>query len=418
MLDPDALNVWHDQQIVGYLQQDAQGRISFVYDQDWLNTGFQISCTLPLQIAEFTAEEGTAHCFFANLLPEAGAREQIVRDLKITDTDFNLLRAIGGECAGALSILETQYAPSHAGSYYPLDDAGLKKILLGKGRPLSLKIKGHTRLSLAGAQNKCPVLVNESGYWLPQNESPSNTILKFELNDYRHLPAYETFTTLLARRLGLPVVDIQLKQYEGIFFAEVKRYDRYVSTQGEVVRMHQEDLCQALGYGYNKKYQEEGGPGFVDCFHLIKAKSSRPLVDLPNLLGWLVFNVLVGNSDAHAKNISLLYTKEGLCLAPFYDLICTRAIERVDYHLAMSVGKKRNPSLIGQEHWRELARQCELPDTLVFKQVTTMAKTLLGILTMCTKEFQQLYGDYPALIRIEQLVKKQCGRILSGFGPG
>lgn len=415
MIDPDGLNVWHNQNIVGYLQQNAQGQMSFVYDQDWLKQGFAISCTLPLQIEEFTADEGIAHRFFANLLPEAGARDHIVRDLKITNTDFNLLRAIGGECAGALNILEAQYVPTQKSSYHPLNNSDLKKILLRKGQPFHWEDGELPRLSLAGAQNKCPILIKDDGYWLPKREAPSNAILKFELSDYRHLPAYETFTTLLAKKVGLPVVNIQLRQHEGIFFAQVKRYDRLVSNEGKITRLHQEDLCQALDYGYNKKYQEEGGPSFSECYRLVQRKSALPLVDLPNLLNWIIFNVLAGNSDAHAKNLSLLYSSNGIRLAPFYDLICTRAIERIDYRLAMAVGAERNPSLVTQKHWNELAKQCGLAAKVVLKQVEEMAQKLLLALPECIGEFNQNYCDYPALTRIEQVVKKQCTRTLAGF---
>lgn len=415
MIDPDGLNVWHNQDIVGYLQQNSQGQISFAYDSDWLKKGFAISCTLPLQAEEFAAQEGIAHRFFANLLPEAGAREQAVRDLKITNTDFNLLRAIGGECAGALNILEAQYVPNQKSSYHLLSDSDLKKILLRKGQPFRWEEGELPRLSLAGAQNKCPILIDDEGYWLPKREAPSNAILKFELSDYRHLPAYETFTTLLAKKIGLPVVDIQLRQHEGIFFAQVKRYDRLVSNERKIIRLHQEDLCQALGYGYDKKYQEEGGPSFSECYRLVQSKSAQPLVDLPNLLNWMIFNVLAGNSDAHAKNLSLLYSSKGTRLAPFYDLICTRAIERIDYRLAMAVGTERNPSLVTPRHWSEMAEQCGLAARVVLKQVEEMARKLLVALPECVYEFNQSYSNYPALTRIEQVVRKQCTRVLAGF---
>ncbi len=107
MLDPEGLNVWSDQRLVGYLWRNTQGLIGFRYDDNWLaQGGFAISHTLPLRNGDFVPDEGLAHRFFANLRPEGGVRDQIVRDLKIPNTDFNLLRAIGGECAGALSILE------------------------------------------------------------------------------------------------------------------------------------------------------------------------------------------------------------------------------------------------------------------------------------------------------------------------
>ena len=123
-------------------------------------------------------------------------REQIVRDLKLPDTDFDLLRAIGGECAGALSILPVDRQPSSERKYHRLSDSDLATLALRRGRiDLAWALDERPRLSLAGAQSKCPVLVRDDHYFLPRGEAPSSHILKFELADYRHLPAYESFTT-------------------------------------------------------------------------------------------------------------------------------------------------------------------------------------------------------------------------------
>ena len=195
MSDPDVLNVWSGQRLVGRLRRDSFGHISFRYDPDWPSTGgCAISQTLPLGPEEFTAEEGVAHRFFANLLPEGSFRERIVRDLKISDTDFNLLRAIGGECAGALSVLPEQQQPSTEQSYRPIEDEELTALVSQRGHPYSWSEK-KPRFSLAGAQNKFPILVREGEYLLPQGGSPSSHILKFEIEGYRNVPAYETFAT-------------------------------------------------------------------------------------------------------------------------------------------------------------------------------------------------------------------------------
>jgi serine/threonine-protein kinase HipA len=320
MIDHNSLNVWSGESLVGYLWRNSLGQIGFNYDDDWLGSAnsFQLSITLPFQREDYSPEEGLAHRFFANLLPEGGAREQIVRDLKISNTDFDLLRAIGGECAGALSILRTEQTPSTDHKYFPLPDEELANLVKRKGQPSTWKGNDRPRLSLAGAQNKCPVLFSHGEYWLPQNESPSTHILKFEITDYRHLPAYETFTTYLAGRVGLEVVDISLqyatkangKSQEP--YARILRYDRVINDEGQIVRYHQEDFCQALGYGHEKKYQEHGGASFVDCYKLLYEVSSNPAEDCDRLLRWQIFNVLAGNSDGHAKNLSLLYYPSGV----------------------------------------------------------------------------------------------------------
>ena len=168
--------------------------------------------------------------------------------------------------------------------------------------------------------------------------------LKFELTDYRHLPAYETFTCLLARQIGLPVVDIELQSIKKRFYAQIESYDRVWDERGEVQRLHQEDICQALGYGHEKKYQDSGGSSFAQCYQLLQDVSTDPAINTQDLLRWKIFNVLTGNSDGHARNLSLLYLPNGeIRLSSFYDLVCTRAIERIDFHLTFDIGGQRDP---------------------------------------------------------------------------
>lgn len=410
MIDPDALNIWNEQSLVGYLWRNPLGYIGFRYDDQWLEQGgFAISCTLPLGHNDFTPEDSIAHRFFANLLPEGGAREQIVRDLKIANTDFDLLRAIGGECAGALSVLPVEQQPSTEYKYHPITDEELANMVARRGHVHTWSASERPRLSLAGAQNKCPILVQEGTFLLPLKASPSSHILKFELADYRHIPAYEVFTTLLAGAAGLPVVDIQLRIVGKTHYTLIERYDRQRDEHGQQVRLHQEDFCQALGYGYERKYQEDGGPTFADCYHLVQDVSTDPANDLQYLLRWQIFNVLAGNSDGHAKNLSLLYLENGeIRLAPFYDLVCTRAIERIDYHLAFAVGEERNPGVITSKHWATLAKQCDLRPQFLLSLVEEVTTRLRDTLKSTRETFEASFGEYPALQRIEQIVTKQC----------
>lgn len=410
--DPDGLNVWNNQQPVGYLWRNAQGLIGFRYGEEWLaQGGFPISCTLPLKHGDFAPEENLAHRFFANLLPEGNARDRIVRDLGIADTDFDLLRAIGGECAGALSILQTEHRPSTECEYREISGDELTDMVTRRSRPYAWAANERPRLSLAGAQDKCPVLVKNDVYWMPRKEAPSSHILKFEVPDYRHLPAYEAFTTLLAGATGLPVINIQLRTAAGTHYALIERYDRYRTEDGRMTRLHQEDFCQALGFGHERKYQEDNGPAFADCYRLVQDVSGDPANDLQHLLRWQIFNVLAGNSDGHAKNLSLTYRSNGeIRLAPFYDLICTRAIEHIDYRLAFSLGGERSPGLVSRRHWGTLAQQCGLRPRFLLDQVQDMADRLQQQLQPVRQTFEHLYGSYAALQRIEQVVTRQCQR--------
>ncbi len=413
MIDPDALNVWNEQRLVGYLWRNEIGYIGFRYDPAWITSGgFAVSCTLPLTTDDFAPEDGIAHRFFANLLPEGGVRDHIVRDLKISNTDFDLLRAIGGECAGALSIFPVEQIPSAERDYHPLSDEELARLIARRGHIYTGGLAGERpRLSLAGAQDKCPVLVRDDAYFLPQKEAPSSHILKFELPDYRNLPAYETFTTHLARSIGLPVVNIELHTLERQSYALIVRYDRVLDVQGEIQRLHQEDFCQALGYGHEKKHQDSGGPSFAQCYRLLQDTSSDPAIDTQHLLRWQIFNVLAGNSDGHAKNLSLLHQPNGETrLAPFYDLVCTRAIERIDYHLAFDVGGERDPGVITTAHWNMLAKQCDVRPKFLGKLVEETATRLVENMVPTKEAFEIQFGPYPVLQRIEKIVRKQCHR--------
>lgn len=416
MIDNDALHVWFKHKLVGYLWRNQIDYIGFRYDTNWIQSGgFPISRMLPLSNDDFDENTGVAHRFFANLLPEGGAREHIVRDLKIANSDFELLRAIGGECAGALSVLSVEREPSTAFRYHPLDEDDMSQLISRRGHIYANQsFEERPRLSLAGAQDKCAVMFEDQKYFNPTGDAPSTHILKFESADYRHLPLYEAFTTYLARQIGLPVVDIELREIDTRSYAQIERYDREVRDDGHIDRIHQEDFCQALGYAHTKKYQHDGGPEFADCLNLVRDTSDDPVVDTQRLLQWQIFNVLAGNSDGHAKNLSLLYHPDGqIRLTPFYDLICTRAVERIDANLAFDIGGQRNPALVGADDWDTFSEQCDIGRRYVAGLVIEIAEKLVGSLALAKSEFQLRYGTQPALQRIEKVVQRQCTRALA-----
>ncbi len=422
MNDTNSLNVWSEDRLVARLWRDKfnpQG-MGLRYAEDWVNNGgFAISQTLPLKTDEFPVQSGGggAQQFFANLLPESGARIRIVRDLKIPDTDFDLLRAIGGDCAGALSLLPTNETPAAEQLYSLISDEKLHNLVMRRGSSyVGISKDKLPRLSLAGAQDKCPVLVRDDQFLLPLREAPSSHILKFEIPDYKNVPAYETFTTMLARRAGLPVVDIRLCSLKENDYVCIERYDRYEDAEAVIHRLHQEDFCQALGYGFQNKYEDDAGPTFAQCYQLVQEASTEPAIDLPNLLRWQIFNVLAGNSDGHAKNLSLLYgLGNDVRQAPFYDLVCTRAIERIADNLAFRVGGEQNPQLIRLQHWEVEAKNCGIRPKFLLGLVQDMAQKLMASLAQTRADFDERYGPYPALQRVELVVRKQCARTLKEF---
>lgn len=411
----EILNVWYEQRLVGKVWRNMAGSIGFCYESDWVSgSGFMISCSLPLQEREFAPEDKVAHYWFANLLPEGDMREKIIKERKLPDTDFMLLRALGGECAGALSILPLDQEPTESRQYEQLADKDLSALVLRRGHPYIDWSKGHyPRLSLAGAQYKCPVLFTDDQYYVPKSAAPTSHILKFDPQHYRNVPAYETFTTQLAASINLPVIDIVLCSIARNRFVRISRYDRIWDKDHKIRRLHQEDFCQALGLSSESKYQEDGGPSFADCYCLVQNISSNPVADAKHLLRWQIFNILVGNSDGHAKNLSLLYAQDGqIRLAPFYDLICTRAIVHIDHRIAVYVGGKRDPGTIALTHWHDLAKQCNVTTKSINKLILEVAEGLLQGVSSEREIFEEHYGPYPALQRIERIVNKQCQRIL------
>ncbi len=423
MTDPDTLHVWYEDRLVGFLWRNVTNQVGFQYCDEWLtgSNGFAISISLPLSSDPYQPEDALAHRFFANLLPEGRVREHIVRDLKIPDSDFDLLRAIGGECAGALSILTDDREPAVETAYREFTATTFQDLILRKGQIYAGPHTGVTahqfpRLSLAGAQEKCPVLLRKGQFFLPQGEAPSSHILKFAITDYRHVPAYETVLTDLARRIGLHTATVEFHYLHVNEYAHdylvIERYDREVTADGEVRRLHQEDFCQALGVGRERKYETGGGIGFTECFRLLREVSSEPALDAEQLLRWQIFNYLAGNSDGHAKNLSLLCQRDNtIRLAPFYDLVCTRAIERIDPKLALAVGGEQMPGNIQPVHWQRLAAALDIKFGYLQTLVIETAERVRQEIGPAVEAFQRKHGDYPALQRVLQVVERQCRKL-------
>lgn len=413
MNDPDTLTVWIGNYLVGELKRISYRQFDFRYSQNWIKqSGYAISQTLPLRDEIFSGEDNVAQRFFGNLLPEGAVRNRIIRDHKIPDADFDLLRAIGGECAGALSILQNDQQPNGNLHYYQLTQEEIAELITYRRVAKNWSTHEYPRLSLAGAQDKCPILIDNGKFLLPLKQSPSSHILKFEVPDYPHLPAYEAFVTQLGKSVELPVVDIRLHFKQDKYFIVVLRYDRIIDKKNKIQRLHQEDFCQAMGYSHAFKYEQYGGPAFGRCCELVRDVSSEPALDLELLLRWQIFNVLAGNSDGHAKNLSLLYFEDGqIRLAPFYDLICTRAIEQIDHKLAFSVGGQRNPEQITRKNWLNMAKQCGVRPQFLLGLVKDLSSKLQKNLKKTKVDFESQFGEYPALQRVEYVTKKQCRKM-------
>ena len=400
---------------VGVLRAGPDGVISLQYVPTWLalETAFPVSLSLPLRNAPYVG--GAAHAFFANLLPEGGVREAVCRRLGISEgNDVALLRAIGGECAGALTIVDPE-APMRSSSehdYEELSDRRLQSLVTDE-QVVPLLVGGETtRLSLAGAQDKVPVALLNGKVHLPLAGSPSTHILKLPHHRYAHIPVNEAFVMGLAAKLGLDAVAVTLFTRTEPPSLLVQRYDRPTSDDPwPVTRLHQEDLCQALGLPPTRKYEQEGGPSLADVIGLVRANVSKPVVDVGRILEWQVFNVVVGNSDGHGKNLSLLHDGDRPRLAPFYDLLSTRHYAGLDPHLAMSVGGTRNPDELDRGRWTSLAKQLDVGAGVVIDIARSIAERTLEAIGPWTGELRERHGEQSILQKLPKAIARRARRL-------
>lgn len=345
-------------QPVGVLSQDPQGKMNFVY----LPAAHQVlSLSLPLTDASYGHERCEA--YFGGLLPESeSARKAIGLRFGINPKNtFSLLKAIGHDCAGAVSLHApdapiTEREPLSLKGRVLTDAELATHIRELPRKPLFIGVEG-LRLSLAGAQDKAAVCLLDNQVALPEDFNPTTYILKPAIDLLDGTVQNEVLCLRLAARLGLNVPEVQIRQVEDLSYLLVQRYDREILSDGRLRRIHQEDFCQALSVASAYKYQREGGPGFKECFDLLK-RTSRPALDRTQLAETMVFNFLVGNMDAHGKNFSLLHKTAGLTrMAPLYDVLCTRVYEGLTDRMAMKVGSEYEVSRVFSRHWEAMCKE-------------------------------------------------------------
>lgn len=350
------LFVWHHAAPVGSLSLNDEGRWSFRYDPGW--NAFALSPHLPIgDVREDLAHQRTVEWFFDNLLPEGTLRLALANRAGIRDASaWQLLSSYGQDTAGALSILPNDVTPSEQQVYTPLPVARLSEMIerSREGFPLMAQ-EGAMRMSLAGVQEKIALrFLPDGSFWLAQGSTPTTHILKPENPNkkYPFCPANEWYCVSLADAVGLKVPRVHLLSAAGHRIYVIDRYDRRETAQG-IRRIHQIDLCQARNVPPSKKYEDEAGLSAVDLFAI--ARSCRvPVAAKSAAMSWMAFNYLIGNGDAHAKNVSFLMTGGKPDPAPAYDLLCVDAYHQ-DRHLTMSIGGMNQAGWVEGCHWDAFA---------------------------------------------------------------
>lgn len=414
------LEVWWDGRLAGRLTQDQHGELGFAYVQDWLNDDDMqpLSASLPKRVEPFSRRE--CRPFFGGLLPEESQRDAAAQALGVSrGNDFALLDRLGGDVAGALQLLppgETPAVPALNQQPIPLDDAGLIRVLDALPvRPLLAGEEG-LRLSLAGAQSKVPVVLMDGAVALPAPGQPTTHILKPPIARLSVTTENEVFVMRLAAAVGLDVAPVEARVVRDRTFLLVRRYDRAIGDDGVVRRIHQEDFCQALGVPPETKYASEGGPTLKDCFGLLRRVAARPAVDVLKLLDAVIFNVIVGNADAHGKNFSILYEAEGPRLAPLYDLLATVAYPELSPKFAMKIGKRATLAELDARGWAAFAADTGLGLPFIRRRVGEICERVTATAKEVAGTLASPGLDEAALDRFADLALDRAARCAATLG--
>jgi serine/threonine-protein kinase HipA len=410
-----SLPVYFEQRLVGTIDVDKSGP-GFTYASDWigLRGAFPISTTMPLKSERIAPD--TFLPWAANLLPESEQLRTLGQLLGMARSDvIGLLSAIGGDTAGALSI--GQAGRSSSVQWRPVGKPEeLERIIEELPNKPFLVGEEGVSMSLAGVQSKVAVAADDDGHiCIPMNGSPSTHILK---PDSARLPGSvqnEAFCFALVRRMKIPTPKVTTGRAGKRTYLLVKRYDR-TDVSGRWRRLHQEDYCQALGKPPSAKYESNQtgtrGPTSKDMFDV--TRRHMPPTDIVRLLDMVIVNILACNSDAHAKNYSIMIRAGGASLAPMYDVMCGVVWENVTKNLAQKIASKSRGDHLKRTDWQQFARECGLNPRQVIDRVDALAKSAIAEAEVAALEVAAMpAGNHAILDQTRQAVERRARGLLA-----
>lgn len=380
---PRTLWVWYDDRPIAELTDQGGAGVQGRYrpealDAHPLNTPL-VSCSLPLRAGTFDAT-----AFFDGTLPEGTFRSELAARARVTAQDtFGLLSRYGRDITGALVVADPeQDRPDGASGVLDLDDEELAdEIARLPQRPLG--IHDDSELSLPGLQDKLLLVARDEGRWgRPIGGFPSTHIAKLDHRVHPGVVAAEADGLALARACGLTSVDAEIRAFAGIDCLIVSRFDRRALPGGDIARVHQEDSCQALGRPPTMKYELRhggGGPELEEIARLLDTYAADPLPELDRLAAVATFTALLGNADAHGKNVSFLHTAPGeIRLAPLYDTVPTILWPKLNADAAMTIGGLVNLEKVDQDAVAREARRWRHSPTRALESSRAVATDLLA----------------------------------------
>lgn len=391
----DALHVLLDGALVGVLEKNNRGgRIAFQYSNDWLRQELPVPLSLSMPVLPQRYTHPLVESWLWGLLPD---NEQVLRrwaqQFHVSARNvFALLTYLGTDVAGAIQIVPSEYKADALGKKTKwLTDEELDERFhaLSQDAAMARRADDPGRFSLAGVQSKMALLYKRQRWGVPGGDVPTNRIIKLANMAYDGLIENEHFCLQLASAIGLDAVTTTVMSRAGVTAIVVERYDR-VEQGRRLVRLHQEDMCQALGFHPANRYQNEGGPGVLDVFAVLDS-SSESQRDREKFLRAQVFNFLIGGTDAHAKNFSILLGDQGrVRLAPLYDIASMLPYESdKKLKLAMKIGRSYHFSTTLPRHWYELGRKLRnvpSPVDVLEEYADILPETAAAVAGKCIKD--------------------------------
>lgn len=387
------ITVYSQSEPVGTLTFDEPGKCSLVYDAEWIKQQFPISPCIPFD-GQFLPD--TVARFLRNLFPEGEAFDLLLASENLSKNNlYAILKTIGKDTAGMLSFFEVEYQQATTQLRLIPEQELIDKLETGSTEEL-ITWDGKYRLSVAGIQNKLNVYIDNGNQLLLADGAFSSThILKFSSQRYKTIVTNELFCMRLASALtslgSLMVAPVTFKRFGEHDALVVERFDRK-RTGGGVKKRHMIDGCQALDLPPEYKYEHNFGTGrdvkhirdgvsFRKLFSLART-CSVPAVAIQQLLDWLIFNVIIGNSDAHGKNVSFFINKSGMTITPFYDLVSVvfeaSRNENIDTSLAMAIGDNFDIDSITAFDLLSFADESNISFSLLKKRVVQIANVTLS----------------------------------------
>ena len=423
----EALRVLLFGQLAGRIERFAPNRMRLTYEEAWRHARSAVPISISMPLAAAVHQGRVVEAWLWGLLPDnAFILERWGRRYQVSPRNpLALLAHVGEDCPGAVQIVRPErldtLRDAHAGDIKWLDDAGVAAELRRLDRDKSAwRAAGESgQFSLAGAQPKTALLFDGERWGIPSGRSPTTHILKPPVEGLDHHVENEHFCLSLARAVGLPAAASRVGHFEDRVAIIVERYDRLRLDRSNTdlpafTRVHQEDMCQALGRYPWEKYQNEGGPGPEDIVLLLRRHSSRPDADIATFLDALVFNWLIAGTDAHAKNYALLLAGGGqVRLAPLYDIASSLPYDDIPVEkakLAMKIGGKYRVNDIVWRHWRRLYEAVRVDADMYLERHMTLARKIAETAEMLAANMADQGLDQTFMSTLGCAIAKRAGK--------